>query len=66
MSEFVEIAYFGPPDANSAYRHWHELNEDALRRVPPDAIQVDTGRDLDGGTFVRVRVRDDYGLALDG
>jgi hypothetical protein len=65
MTGFVEIVYFGPPEAERAYRRWYELNELALRNVPSDAVRVDTGRVLDGGIFVRVSVAEPHAKAFD-
>lgn len=64
MSEFIEIVYFAAPEAERAYRRWVELHEDVLRRMPPNAMRVETGRDRNDGIYVRVRAQSEVAKLL--
>lgn len=50
------VASFEPPDAEAAYRRWLEANAGPLSGVSQEAMRVEYGRALGGGTFVRVRI----------
>jgi hypothetical protein len=52
--ELVIAATFDPPDAQARYERWRETNTKLLGELPADAVRVDTGRAISGGTFVRV------------
>jgi hypothetical protein len=59
-----QVAIFNPPRAGEAWRAWKTANAEALRRVPEDAIRVDIGRHLSGGTYIAVLVADEWVGAL--
>ncbi len=52
--ELVIAATFDPPDANARYERWREMNAELIGQLPPEAVRVDIGRALSGGTFFRV------------
>jgi hypothetical protein len=50
------VASFEPPQADEAFRRWHEERAAVLAEVPAESLRVEYGRAPGGGLFVRVRI----------
>jgi hypothetical protein len=53
------VASFEPPNALARAREWREQHADVLSAIPPEAIEIRTGR-ATGGSNQEIRVADEY------
>ena len=54
------VADFRPPEALVGLREWEQEHAEVIAALPEDAVQIDIGRAVPGGTFARVHVADEY------
>ena len=54
------VARFDPPDAVERHAEWEREHADALAELPAADVVTDIGRAVDSGTFVTVRVADQW------
>ena len=54
------VVRFDPPNAQAAAQQWREQNVAALSALPDDSIQIDSGRAVNGGDFVQIRIAEEY------